>query len=228
VGLVALGLLLLAAALAAGTLGDAAPSRATGSTWSDGPGGAARLYRLIEDAGQAVQRHEGDLDTLPERGTLVVLAPPGGLTSAEEDALLERAERGADLVLASDSLPPALAARGLVLETHPLAGLAQARVPALGALAGAGLVGSGDHFLAPVPGLAPVFAADEGVRLGVLVAGEGTVTLLTDPALLSNAGLDDPVAARMAAVLFTERAGTVWFVEGLHGYTEARGLLPWL
>ncbi len=228
IGLLTLGLLMLAGALVAGTGGDTAPSRADGSTWSDGPRGATRLFRLVEGSGQPVGRHEGDLASLPERGMLVVLAPPGGLTPGEEDALLRRVERGADLLLASESVPPALSARGLRMESRPLAGIARAGVPALGARAGQGLVGAGDELLTPLPGLAPVFAAEEGVRLGILVAGEGTVTLLTDPALLSNAGLDDPVAARLAFALFTNRAGTVWFVEGLHGYTEARGLLPWL
>ncbi len=227
-GLITLGLVLLGSALVVGSVEGEGTSRSAGSTWYEGPTGASRLHALLVEAGRDVRRHEDEIASLPTEGVLVVLAPPGGLRFEEEAALLDRVERGADLVLASENVPPALAGLGLQTQRHPLTGVAQPQVPSSQAQAGPGLVSTGDTLLDPVPGLAPLYATDEGVLLGGLVVGEGKVYLLTDPSQLSNTGLDDPVNVRLAGALFPAGDVPITFVEGVHGYTAARGLVPWL
>jgi hypothetical protein len=223
-----LGLILLGSALVAGAVSGDAPQQSDGSTWAEGPSGASRLFALLVAAGRHPQRHEGDLVALPMTGLLVALNPPGGLRPLEEAALLDRVERGANLILATESVPPDLASLGLRTSRHPLTGVASPRIPSAQAQAGSGLVSAGDTLLDAVPGLAPIFATDEGVLLGGLVAGEGAILFLTDPYLLSNAGLEDPVNLRLALSMFPADQEPITFLEGLHGYTTARGLLPWL
>lgn len=227
-GLITLGLVLIGSAMLAGTVDGSAPRQRAGSTWSEAPDGASRLHALLQDRGRAVARHEGALSDLPVEGILVVLQPPGGLRDHEEAALLDRVARGATLILASEEVPSTLAGLGLRARRHPLARVAQPLVPSAQAAAGPGLAAVGDTLLDAVPGLAPLYATEEGVLLGGLVVGEGTVLLLTDPAQLSNAGLEHGANLRLAGTMFPDSGGPVTFVEGVHGYTAARGLLPWL
>ncbi len=226
--LIALGLALVGAALGAGGLASDGSRRSAGSSWSDGPRGASRLHDMLRLAGRTVRRHEGAPDTLPVEGVFVALQPPGGLTTAEEAELLARVERGATLVLASPEVPAALTSLGLAVRSHPLTGVATPLVPSAVAAAAPGLAARGDALLDAVPGVAPLYATEEGVLLGGLVLGEGLVFLLTDPALLQNRALDQAANVRLAGALFAASPGPITFLEGLHGYTAARGLVPWL
>ncbi|GEM_PF-6538538 len=198
-----------------------------GSSWSQGPDGTASLYALLQDASRNVRRHEGSVRSLATDGTVLVVAPATDFSAADAGHLIGLAEAGARLVVATERPLDLLTARGAVVEDVGRHTDAKPDVPSAAARAGWPLLDGSTAAAQRVPGLAPLYADDAGVRVGSLAVGDGQLIVVTLPGLFSNAGLSDRVNRRLALALL-DAPGELVFLESVHGFRGDHGPWPWL
>src|SRR5438128_2009827 len=93
----------------------------TGSSYSTQPDGAMGLYAWADSVGAGSRRLQDLAFSTDPPTTLVVLQPESPLDATERGAFDSVAARGGTIVLAGDSLPWLLYARGLGVTVEPLA-----------------------------------------------------------------------------------------------------------
>lgn len=197
-----------------------------GSSYVTTPEGVAAWYELLVDTGTAVRRIRTpvDDDVLSELRAFVVVEPGIAGYGAEEVAALRRfAETGGTLVVAG-RVPPDLldALVGFDPGWKP-PGAGQLRP--WGAPPGGPTRVEADGFGSwTEPGKAlPVLGADLPAALAVSV-GRGTVHLLADASVVTNAHLGEEGNARYAVAVVGP--GPVGFDEYRHGFTDGATALP--
>ena len=198
----------------------------TGSSYVTTPAGVAAWYELLSRGGTVVRRLRAPVDdtALAGVGTFVIVEPGFAAYGGDEVAALRRfAEGGGTVVVAGriasgflDSLV------GFDPDWNP-AGATElvpwGAPPGSPDLLRADGFGSWGH---PGPAL-PVLGADRPVAL-VVGVGAGTVHLVADPSVFTNAHLGTDGNARFAAAVAAR--GPVVFDEYRHGFADTSHALP--
>jgi hypothetical protein len=203
-----------------------APSGPPNSSYATSARGVAALAELLEREGRHVERLRADLaDASLDPAATVVLLDPDRMTAEDATAVRDFVEAGGRLVAGGpgpswlDGIvdhPPDWDSDG-ARTVRPLA--PGPEVDSLTAVEAAGDGAWGREG----PAL-PLLGAREGPALVSARVGSGRALLLADASPLQNRLLDHADNAALGLALAGERGRRVIFVEGVHGYGEARGL----
>jgi hypothetical protein len=198
-----------------------------GSSYDDGPKGAADLFRMLTRTRDRVDRWTRPLTQLPPGGTLVVVAPATTMHLEEQRQLLLHAEAGGTVLLVADELPELLEARGLGLRKVPLPAASRPQVPSPLVDPSAPLESRGMALLAPAPSVLSLYGSAHGARVATVAVGQGRMLVVTDPFILSNEGIRRDGNLRFAWRLAHDLPEPVHFDERHHGFEPQRGVLAY-
>ncbi len=198
-----------------------------GSSFEEGIKGSSSFYRLVRRVRSRTGRWLRPLTSLPPGGTLVVFAPSAQLGNEEQQQLLFHIEAGGTVLLVSDELPDAFAARGLELWQVALPAASRPLVPSALVDPAAPLESRGMALARPSPELLPLYGSEHGARVAVAGASRGQLVLVTDPFILSNEGIRRDGNLRFAWRLANALPEPIWFDEFHHGFEARRGLLAY-
>ena len=205
-------------------VGGSEPSGVAGSSYGTQPDGLGGLAALLTHYGYPVARNRGSIidASLDITGTVFVIEPTT-LTDTDETALLEFVSAGGRLVIGgSDPFyvrrfrdrPPEWSPDGVTTysEIAPqLGNVRQIRTAAQGSWSSAG---SGTVLVHS--GTVTLLAKDR--------VGHGEIYFLADASPLENAYLAQSDNAAFALGVAGATPRPVEFIEGVHGYGQARGL----
>jgi uncharacterized protein DUF4350 len=221
---------------------DEREAAANPSTYNPRGSGMKGLYLWLEALGVRVARWERPLSDLPQEARVLwIVGPRRVLEDDELSALAAWVRGGRVLVLADDTVGPALpgvwegpAALRFGLRSRIGGGPATLRpafpspyVEGVGTIHPEGRV----RFQRQAPaGWAPLFADDAGDVVAVRRLGRGTVIAIADPGLFSNARLETAGHARLALNIVVAHAGTgtVLVDEFHHGHGAQGAIVRYL
>jgi hypothetical protein len=200
------------------------PEGPRSSSFATSPEGLAAWAELARRSGREVRmsRERPTDDSLPEKGTVVVLDPED-FTRGQARALQRFAERGGHVV--AGGLSPGIWLTGFgPPPAWERGGDDDARVlvpaPETGAAARVRTAGEG-HWSA-ARGALPLVGGTDGALVLLRRAGRGRIALVADPSPLQNRLLDEADNATLALALTGD--GPLVFLESPHGYGTATGL----
>ena len=224
---VAIGAVLVLNLLAGGidrAVGGHEPSGVPGSSYGTQDTGLAGLAQLLSRYGHPVSRVRGELtdQTLDPAATAFVIEP-ATLTAAENAELLRFVSKGGRLVVGGSDPFYVKSLRDRAPDWSPDGTRTYRQFdPALGNIRLVEAEGRGSWV---DPGSGRVVASDDAITLATGErVGSGTIFFLADVSPLANGYLAHADNAAFALGLAGDDGRPVVFVEGVHGFSENRGL----
>ena len=214
--MILLGICVVALLIGALRLASERTPLPTGSSYSTQPDGAMGLYAWADAVGAGSRRLQDLASSTDPPTTLIVLQPESPLDATERDAFDSVAARGGTIVLAGDSLPWLLYARGLGVTVEPLA----ASPSSFSTPDGLILAVSGRYRLR-ADGAERLLIRPDGDVLAVRLAyKQGSLVVIASPEPLTNARLSHADTARfvLREIISPSVGGTLAFDEVHHSF----------
>lgn len=193
-----------------------------GSSYATHGGGVAALVALLEANGYDVARVRTSLAVVPPGPDDVVVVINGGRLDQEDvDAVRRHVSEGGRLLVGGSTQLDG------ITETPPSGFIPTDQSSArLLPVAGFDEVEdvAGEWAWEDPGSLLPLVGNQEGTLLGIEAVGAGSVVALADETVLANGAIDQRDHALLALLAVGDTAGSVRFVEYIHGFTQPTGL----